>query len=336
MDDGSNDKESLDQLADMLDKIESGGLRRLSEDDLLTFGRLYRSAASALAAARSHGVQDAEIQRLNQLVARAYGHVYVAESKGWPSIRTFFAKEFPQSFRRNLLFIAVAFGVFTIAALFAFGVTRNDPGLADVVLGPGTTTMMDSIAERHQGKQDWLPEEFRPIMSSGIMTNNISVAFFAFSGGILAGLGTLFILLYNGLFMGVVAAAVAAHGRDVAVGFWGFVAPHGVTELTAIFTAAGAGLMLGWVFVNPGDYTRGAALKLAARDAIQLVIGVVAMLVVAGVIEAFFSPTLIPEAVKFAFAGAETFILFSYLFVAGRQNERVRESATRTGGNGQT
>ncbi len=314
-----DDKESLDHLAGMLDKIEASGLRRLSEDELLIFGRLYRRAASALSAARSHGVQDAEIERLNRLVARAYGHLYTAESKGWPSIRTFFKKEFPQSFRRNLLFIVVAFGVFVVPALFAFGVTRSDPGRADVVLGPAATAVIDSIAERHQGEQNWLPEEIRPLMSSSIMTKNICVAFFAFSTGILACLGTVLILFYNGLFMGVVAGALSARGAGVSLGFWGFVAPHGVMELTAIFIAGGAGLMLGWVFVNPGDYTRGAALKLAARDAIPLVIGVVVMLVVAAVIEAFFSPTLIPEAVKFMFAGAEGFIVFSYLLLAGKK-----------------
>ncbi|HUV05546.1 MAG TPA: stage II sporulation protein M [Armatimonadota bacterium] len=317
--DRENDDRSIEQFEQMLRSIESKGLRSLSSAEVLAFGHLYRRAASALSTARSRGVHDAQIEYLNQLVSRAYGHIYVAESKGWPSVRNFFRKEFPQTFRRNLPFIAAAFVISIGAAFFAFGVVRHDPGKADVVLGPGTSDIIDSIAERHTGEKNWMPEEMRPVMSSFIMINNIRVAALAFSTGILGGLLTFAILFYNGLMLGVLGAAVTARGPDIALSFWGFVAPHGVIELTAIFISGGAGLMLGWALLSPGEYTRGVALKLAGREAFKLILGVASMLVVAGIIEGFFSPAVLPEELKLVVAAMLSVCLFSYLFLAGKE-----------------
>lgn len=315
----NDDHESVKQLEQLLLRVDSQGLRSLSGRELLEFGQLYRRAVSELSTARSRGFDQRRIEYLNQLVSRAYGHIYVAESKGWPSILGFFRKEFPQSFRRNLLFIAAAFAITLCAAAFAYGVVSRDPGLADVVLGPGTSSTIDSIAQRHMGSQNWMPEEMRPVMSSFIMVNNIKVAATAFATGIFAGVFTVVVLFYNGLMLGVIGAAVADRGADIAFGFWSFVAPHGVIELTAIFIAGGAGLMLGWAILCPGNYTRRVALKLTARDAFTLILGVAAMLAVAGVIEGFFSPAVEVEAVKFPVAFMLGSALFVYLFLAGRE-----------------
>ena len=111
-------------------------MKSLSNDDVLLFGHLYRRVTSALSTARSQDINDSHIEYLNQLAARSYGYIYVAESKGWPSIPNFFKNEFPQSFRRNLLFIMIAFFITIAGGLFAFGVVRHDLGKADVVLGP--------------------------------------------------------------------------------------------------------------------------------------------------------------------------------------------------------
>ncbi len=314
----TDDREGLVPLERMLAQIERAGITSLKGEELLAFGHLYRRAASALSTARTQGVDDVRTDALNQLVARAYGHLYVTEPKGWPSVRTFFTREFPRAFRRNLPFIVAAFLISACAALFAFGIVRGDPGKAEVVLGPGAYETADQIAERHTGRHDWMPESQRPIMSTFIMTNNIRVAALAFATGILAGVFTFAILFYNGLMLGVIAGVIAGRAPQVALSFWGFVAPHGVIELTAIFIAGGAGLMLGWALICPGDHTRGAALKLAGREAFKLILGVAAMLVVAGIIEGFFSPALLPETLKLAVAGMIGMAQFTYLFRAGR------------------
>jgi uncharacterized membrane protein SpoIIM required for sporulation len=320
-----DDENTLKRLEEMLDKIERNGLRSLSGDEVLSFGQYYRRAVSFLSEARSLGADEKRIQYLNQLVSRAYVHVYVAESKGWPSVINFFKKEFPQSFRRNLLFILVSLTIFLAPAVFSYGVVRHDPAKAEVILGPNAPEMIDEIASRYEGHKNWMPEEARPMMSSFIITNNIKVAILAFSAGVIWTIGTFLVLFYNGLMLGVIGAAVAGRGPHIALGFWGFVAPHGVIELTAIIISGGAGLMLGWALLNPGEYSRRDALKVAGRESLKLVLGVAAMLVVAGTIEAFFSPSMVSPQIKLSVAAVIGLIEFSYLFLAGREAEKPAE-----------
>jgi uncharacterized membrane protein SpoIIM required for sporulation len=229
----------------------------------------------------------------------------------------FFAREFPQSLPRCAAFIGAAFAVFLLAAIIGLVATYRDADAPNSLLGPAWTGAIEEIADRYRGQKDWLPGEMRPVASSGIMTNNIMVSILAFSAGVLGGVFTLFILFTNGLMLGTIAAAVEQ--RDVARGFWAFVAPHGVIELPAIFIAGGAGLLLGYAVINPGDLPRGVALRQAGGEAIKLVMGVAAMLVVAGLIEGFFSPALLPEALKFSLAALLAVALAAYVTLAGRE-----------------
>jgi uncharacterized membrane protein SpoIIM required for sporulation len=313
------DSDVCERLGALLTRIETHGLHSLKSEEVLAFGSLYRRTVSALSTARSQGVNDARIEYLNGLVSRAYGHIYITEPKGWPSILAFYKYDFPQTFRKNLRFVAIAFAISMVAAMFAYGVVSRDQGLADVVMGSGASDMIDSVAERHEGRKDWMPSEERPVMSSFIITNNVKVAIIAFSTGIAAGIGTFLILFYNGLMLGVIGAAVAARGPHVAWGFWSFVGPHGVIELTAIFIAGGAGLMLGWAVLSPGNYTRATAIKLVGRESFKLLLGVASMLLVAGIVEGVVSPSMLPNEVKLVCAASLAVSLYTYLFAAGRR-----------------
>jgi uncharacterized membrane protein SpoIIM required for sporulation len=142
------------------------------------------------------------------------------------------------------------------------------------------------------------------------------VAFRAFAGGVTFGVYTLIVLASNGLLMGVVAGA--AQRFDFAANLWGFVAAHSVIELSVIFIAGGAGLQLGWALLHPGLLSRRAALVLAARRAVILLIGCVPLLVIAGVIEAFISPSALPLAIKLLVALGSGLALYTYLLGAGR------------------
>jgi uncharacterized membrane protein SpoIIM required for sporulation len=309
------------ELARILDRVQKGGLRQLSPEELIDLGRLYRRAAADLARARASGLDARQIEHLNALVGRAYAYVYTTETRGRSSIVTFFAREFPQSVRRCAPFIGAALAVFLVAAAIGLIATYRDADAPNALLGPGWSASLEGITRRHTGKKDWLPGEMRPIASSGIMTNNIMVSILAFSLGVLGCLGTLFIMFFNGLMLGAIAAAVDQ--RNVALGFWAFAAPHGVIELPAIFIAGGAGLLLGYAVINPGDVPRGVALRQAGGEAIQLVMGVAAMLVVAGLIEGFFSPSLLPEGLKYGLAVVLAVSLVAYLTLAGREPEEV-------------
>lgn len=304
------------RLQELEDRALRAGLRRLSSEEVLELGRLYRRAAADLAQARALGLDPGETALLNGLVGRAYGLIYTPERGGAASVASFFTRDFPRCFRRNFAFIAAALLIAVAGALIGLFASLLNRDAVEVLMGPGATRSMEQLGERHRAGHDWLLSEQRPFASSFIMTNNIKVSFLAFAGGVLLGLPTLYLLFYNGVMLGTVATAVARH--HTALEFWAFVAPHGVIELPAIFVAGGAGLMLGYALVNPGEYSRRTALSLAGQEAVVLVFGVVAMLVIAGTIEAFFSPVLIPPAIKLLVASVTFAAEISYFAFAGQ------------------
>src|SRR5207249_10970332 len=138
----------------------------------------------------------------------------------------------------------------------------------------------------------------KPLASSAIMTNNLSVSFMAFAAGLTAGLGTMYMMFFNGLLLGVVGTACAAAGMSIPL--WSFVAPHGSLELPAIVIAGGAGLRLAQGVLFAGLLPRRQSVANSGALAVRLVLGCIPMLVVAGIVEAFVSPTDLSIPLKFA------------------------------------
>jgi uncharacterized membrane protein SpoIIM required for sporulation len=152
------------------------------------------------------------------------------------------------------------------------------------------------------------------------MTNNIQVMFYAFAFGALVGIGTLYIMAFNGASIGAVLALTyrAGFGHELVA----FMAGHGVIELTCIFIAGGAGLLVGGAILMPGDLSRFDALRLRGREAIQLIVGCIPLLVLAGTIEGFISPAPISPTIKFSIAILTGLALYTYLLLAGREVEQ--------------
>jgi uncharacterized membrane protein SpoIIM required for sporulation len=168
----------------------------------------------------------------------------------------------------------------------------------------------------------------KPQESSRIMTNNLTVTFLTFAAGITAGLGTMWLIFFNGLLMGVIATACQqAHmSRDL----WSFVCPHGSLELPAIFIAGGAGLRLASGVLFPGLYRRRDSIALAGREAVRLVAGIIPMLVIAGAIEGFFSPSGAPAGLKFAVGAALFALLLVWLFSSPEDEPQETAPAAKT------
>lgn len=150
-----------------------------------------------------------------------------------------------------------------------------------------------------------------------IMTNNIQVTIYTFAFGAMFGVGTLFFLAYNGANFGAIIALVynAGFGNDLLT----FVAGHGVVELSCIFIAGGAGLLIGTALIMPGDLSRADALKTNGMEAVRLMLGVALLLVVAGIIEGFISPAAIDPRIKYSIAALTGLALYAYLIFAGRE-----------------
>lgn len=311
----NNRKNNWQRLEDLLILADAASLRGLSKVEVREFGELYRRAASDLAIARSETRDPRLINYLNSLVIRAHGKIYRAESEGANLVRQFFARDFPRAFRRAWKYTLLAFAVFALVGLASFLLCYADSSFADE-LG---LTQFQYAAQYNE--QWWLrANQANQIASSAILTNNILVTFRAFAYGAFFGVGTIYVLienaLVNGGVLGVCYKTNPAFGNALAA----FMVGHGVIELSCIFIAGGAGMLLGYSLINPGDLTRAEALKKNGLEAVRLAIGCACLLVVAGIIEGFLSPsTSLPPLVKFATGISTGIVMYSYLFLVGRE-----------------
>jgi len=287
------------------------GIAALSHNELKELGLLYRQIASDLAAVREDAGSRQLSVYLNQLLGRTHNLIYMGHKPKMSALVRFYRDTYPQVFRETLPETLLAVAVVLVAAIAAWVLTLRDPAFAYRLLGPH---MIETIEQR----QMWTDSivTIKPLASSGIMTNNLSVAFSMFALGITGGLGTLWMLAVNGLLLGVLGAATARAG--MALQLWSFVAPHGVLELPAIFIAGGAGLEIARGLLFPGLLSRRDSLETAGGRAARLLLGTIPMLVIAGLIEGFFSPSAAPVAMKFGLAGVLFAALMTYLFLMGR------------------
>lgn len=298
-----------EELESMIHSLERG---RLSASELGGLTRLYREATADLARLQAVQTQDSledELKiYLNQLVARAYSQIYRSSPPRMASLWRFLRSGFPAAFRETLPWTLLALTAFTLGLAYGFVTAISDSSFVALIAPP-------HLIEKVEGGTVWFDSilAVKPLASSMIMTNNISVSFLAFALGVTFGLGTLYLMLFNGLMVGTLAGLCHTHGLSVP--FWSFVLPHGVLELTAIFIAGGAGFLLGGALLFPGDLSRKDALRNRARQAGRLILGCVPLLVIAGIVEGFFSPLSVHSGFKFAMAVVLLALLLCYLLL---------------------
>ena len=199
------------------------------------------------------------------------------------------------------------------------GVTIANPNNGHIFLGERA----DDV-DFYKNLSTSMTDEKRPVFSVMLMQNNIRVAILAFAVGILGAIPTLAILFQNGLPIG--ALAVLQHNAGYDVVLWSFLLPHGVPELSAIFIAGGAGMMIGHALVAPGELSRRDALVIAGRDAVRLLFGAAMLLIIAGFTESFISPTALPAWAKFTYATFAAIALGAYVR-SGKEKEGAATEA---------
>jgi uncharacterized membrane protein SpoIIM required for sporulation len=310
-------KSAWQRLEDLLKLLDGSSLRRLHREEVRELGRIYRRTASDLAIARAESRDPRLINYLNSLVIRAHGRIYQADTQGGSRIKEFFVRGFPQTFRRTWRYTALSFGVFALFSAIGFLGTKYDPEFSELM------GVSPSFRELYiETKTHWWEDlnEANQVGASAIATNNIQVTIYTFAFGALFGVGTLFYLAYNGANIASVVALTyrAGFGNDLVT----FMVGHGVIELSCIFMAGGAGLLIGSALLMPGDLSRADALKSRGKQAVRLIIGIAVLLVIAAIIEGFISPAPIPAAIKYSIAAITGIALYSYLLLAGRDDAR--------------
>lgn len=289
----------------------------MQHGELQELGLLYRQTASDLAIVREDNTSNQLSAYLNSLLGRAHNLIYMGHRPKINELRKFYTETYPQVFRETFPQTMLAFGVFLVTALAAFALTMHDPSFAHRMLG---AQMMDTIEKREMWTHSIVT--VKPLAASAIMTNNLSVSFTTFALGITAGIGTAWMMVVNGLLLGVIGAATWHAG--MAEQLWSFVAPHGVLELPAIFIAGGAGFEIARGMLFPGLLPRRESLALAGGRAARLVLGTIPMLIVAGTIEGFLSPSDIAVPLKFLFAAVMFAALVAYLNLKPRDSSLAR------------
>jgi len=309
-------KNNWQRLEDLLSILETSSLRGLSRLEVREFGELYRRAASDLAIARSETRDPKIINYLNSLVIRAHGKIYRAESQGTNLAWNFFTKDFPQTFRRNFRYFAAAFAVFAGCAVLGFAITWRDMDFSQFVYA--------DVREMVRANEKWWLSlnEANQIGSSQILTNNILVTFRVFAMGAFLGIGAIYDLAFEGARLGSVFAVCYKIDANFGNALASFVVGHGVIELSCIYICGGAGMMIGYAMINPGDLTRAQALKKKGLEAVRIVVGCAFLLVIAGVIEGFLSPSDLSPAVKFGTGILTGIAMYSYLFLVGKEESK--------------
>jgi uncharacterized membrane protein SpoIIM required for sporulation len=303
------------RLESIVEKAQKKGVARLTESELHEITRLYPTVTVDVARARMYGMDAATMRRLNQLAIGAHGILY-RRKRGRPlsALGRFLAYEYPRLFRRLKAYFLVAFALFAVSTLGAYASVRANPSNAYLfvprgldVENEGEVTAAD-VGERYRE----VPGSY---MASRITTNNIQVAFSAFSLGITAGIGTSYVLIFNSMMLGGFFAHFANHGLLRVC--YEFLVPHGALEVFAIIVAGAAGLRIGLSIALPGQTTRMASLRKGAKEGVLLVLGTIPMFVVAGVIESYVTPSYMSGNIKILIGLAALGVTLMYLLFAG-------------------
>lgn len=325
----ANERPFWNELEKLLDRLEAEPDTRMSLDQLQLFHQLYERTAAGLARMTTYS-SEPEIRRyLENLVARAYGEIHETREKQ----RRFFPLEWffqtlPQTFRRHVRAFYLSIAVTIAGCAFGGLAIAFDPD-AKPVLMPFPHLLQDPakrVAEEEKTTYDQM-QGFKTTFSAELMTHNTKVAVFTLALGMTWGFGTILMLFYNGVILGAVAVDYVRAGETKFL--LGWLMPHGVIEIPAIFIAGQAGLMLALAIIGRGSRRPlRARLREIAQDVVTLIFGVGLLLVWAGFVEAFLSqyhePVISYDA-KIAFGCVELILLCLFLAKSGTRRKSETE-----------
>ena len=322
-------REEWARYVELVEKGRKRGLKKLSEAEVRAFGQLYRGVTADMARARTYGASAGLLGTVQRWAGAGHNLLYRARGQVAVSLGHWMVAEFPRAVRLFWRPIVLATVLFYGSGALTYVAVRDDALLGRALAGQGMMTRAENT-EKGNINARYLEDDVEgsdmPVFASALMTNNVGVTFYAFAGGLLAGAGTLYVMLLNGVGLGAALGAWTNEGVLGVILAWVF--PHGFIELTAICIAGGAGFGLGSALLMPGRRTRAEALMERGRAFLSLIAGTALMLVVAGLIEGFYSPLELPAAAKFAFGSATAVLLVLYFGLGGRARSRVQPDVT--------
>lgn len=311
------------ELEELIRKVERGGIASLNGVELHRLPSLYRAAVSALAVARATSLDKNLLDYLTALVGRAYVCVYSTKRQPGQALREFVLRRFPTAVRRNFRYLAAATLLMAAGVVVGWALVLADVERYWTFVPGGMAQGRDPLASDQElravlydtgGEDGWIGTLH--LFATFLFTHNSKIAILCFALGFAAGAPVVYLLFYNGLLLGAMAALYQTRGLGLE--FWAWVLPHGVTELGAIVLCGAAGLALGMSLVFPGRHTRMQNLAIRGREVAVIAIGAVGMLFIAAIIEGFFRQLVQDVAVRASVASLSLVFWILYFGFAGR------------------
>lgn len=313
-------RQDWQQFESLVARMKTTRQSKWANGDVTALSRLYRSICYDLSLVQSREWGARLEQYLNDLVAQGHNCLYRSPPQSVRSVWDFFSLGFPQLLRRRYKPFLLALALFLVPLLASVWVGYARPELAELVAGKEqidqaiesySKDMYTSADSRYSGE--------RSRMFGFYVNNNTGIAFKAFAMGVLVGIGTCYVLITNGISIGIIKGAILAEGDPTADNFFSFIISHGAFELTAIVIAGAGGLVLAQGILMPGQRTRGDSLRFHGTEALKLALGAGGMLFVAAMLEGYFSPLPIPSIIKYSVGSCLWLLVVVYLTMSGRE-----------------
>ncbi len=284
------------------------------------FPALYRQLCQHLALARARRYSHHLVERLDRLVLRCHPELYRQRRRPWRAVARYVTRDFPRQVRRRWKLVLASALLFYGPLLALLAAIQVNPDMVYTVFDGDQVRLFERMYDpeaRQPGRAPEREADSDLLMFGYYVYNNTGIGLRTFASGLLAAVGTIAVLIFNGLYIG----AAAGHLTQIGYGetFWSFVAGHSGLELNAIVLSGAAGLQLGLAVVAPGRRTRLRAVREEALDALQLVYGAAGMFVLAALVEAFWSPRALPADLKYAVGIAGFALVIGYFLFAGRR-----------------
>ncbi|HEY6099022.1 MAG TPA: stage II sporulation protein M, partial [Anaeromyxobacter sp.] len=293
----------------------------LAPAELARLPCLYRAALSSLSVARAISLDRNVLDYLESLSGRAYLAVYGTRRRLREALGDFFVRRFPRAVRAHRWHVAIATALIVLGAITGFMLTASDAERFYAFVDPryaqgrGPASSTASLREVLYGGRD--AAGMLKTFAMFLFQHNARIGIMAFAVGFAGAVPAALLLFSNGLVMGAFAALYV--GRGLGLDFFGWVLPHGVTELTAVALCGAAGMALGQALLFPGREERLAGLARRGREAGVVALGAVALFFAAALVEGIFRQLVHAVPVRYAVALGSAGVLFSYLATSGRE-----------------
>ncbi|WP_298020405.1 stage II sporulation protein M [uncultured Parasphingopyxis sp.] len=310
-------EEDWQRLEALLKRAEGGSVRRLSDADLVELPVLYRSALSSLSVARETTLDQSLINYLEGLCTRAYFFVYGVRTSLGSRLASFFARDWPAAVRGLWLETLMSFALLLAGIVTAYLLVMNDPAWFDAILPADLANGRDMSASAEDLRSTlYTPDQDAlAVFATYLFTHNAQISIFAFALGFAFGVPTALLLVYNGAVAGAFIALFVDRGLGFEMGGWLLI--HGTTEFFAIVLAGAAGLRIGTRVVFPGAQSRLAAARESGKTAACAMVGVVVMLLAAGLLEGFGRQLITHDLTRYGIAATMFLLWCAYFYLPG-------------------